>query len=429
MLTRISQPEGGDPSVSVKLGRTGYSVVGTIEEFLALRVLILLLLLLSLLAHAEAPAEFLVLSDLHYNPFVQHGLPRRGEDTTGELLRSSLDEAQRRCPSPRFILLTGDLLAHDWEELYAEHSPGQDFREVTGDTVADVAAEMHQRWPNTPIFPVLGNEDAFEGNYQVQPDGPFLERFSQIWAPLTGSPAQVQATLQMGGYWSVPMPGRPDRQLVGLNSVFFSARRTGPDDGSPHLDWLNEELGRLEQAGKRAWLVMHIPPGLDNYYTVRAFEAGRPDPVELWQAVFLERFLAVIKAHPGTVEAAFAGHTHRDDFRMVAPGVPCKIVPSISPVYENNPGFGVFQADLSDYRMYFLDLENPRWKLEYSYREAYGLESLDLVKLDSLLQPGTNAATLFARFYSVSGPLEVNDGNLEVYRSSILHLIPRQPVP
>ncbi len=383
--------------------------------------------LLAVLAEAEAPAEFLVISDLHYNPFVQQGLPRRGEDTTGELLRSSLDEAQRRCPTPRFILLTGDLLAHHWEELCAEHGSGKDFRTLTGDTVAQVAAEMHKRWPNTPILPVLGNEDAFEGDYQVQPGGPFLERFSQIWSPLTGSPALVQVTMRQGGYWSVPMPGRPDRQLIGLNSVFFSARRLGPDDGGPQLDWLDEELKLLERAGKRAWLVMHIPPGLDNYYTVRAFEAGRPDPLELWRASSLDRFLSVIKAHQGTVEAAFAGHTHRDDFRMLAPGVPCKIVPAISPVYENNPGFGVFQADLSDYRMVFLDLENPRWDMEYSYRETYGLEGLDLIKLDALLQPGTDAAAHFARYYSVSGPLEVNDRNLEIYRSSILHLIPSLP--
>lgn len=379
--------------------------------------LLLLLLTLVVLAQAQPANVFLVLSDLHYNPFQQQGIPPRGQETTGELLRSTLDEARRICPSPRFILVTGDLLAHRWEELYARHRPRQSFREFTTETVREVASELHRRWPDTPILAVPGNEDSFEGNYQVRPDGPFLQQYSEVFAPLARY--DVARTLREGGYWSVPTA---ERQLIGLNTVFFSANRVGFDDGSRELEWLDEELSRLERIGKKAWLVMHIPPGLDNYHTARAFEAGRPDPVELWRPEYLDAFEAVLQAHPGTVEAAIAGHTHRDDFRLIGPGVPCKIVPAVSPVYGNNPGFMVAAGDLSDYQMFYLDLEDPTWKLEYAFSQAYGLKGLDLPRLEAMLQPGTPPASLFQRYYSVSGPQEVTDQNLEVYRNSILHL-------
>lgn len=389
-----------------------------------MRRLVLLLLLVSLaLARGEPAGQFLVLSDLHYNPFQTEGFPRRGQDSTRELIESALDQARQRCPHPRFILLTGDLLAHKWEDLYAaSHEDPTRFREFTGETVAWLAREIERRWPDTPVLPVPGNEDSFEGNYQVQPGGPFLEKFSQIWAPLTRARAATEATLREGGFCSMAMPGDPDRQLIGLNTVFFSANRMGLDDGKQELEWLEEELSRLEREHRRAWLVMHIPPGLDNYHTALAFNAGQPDPVELWRTTYQEQFVALLERHPGTVEAAVAGHTHRDDFRLLAPSLPCKIVPAISPVYGNNPGFGVFRTDWSDYDIYYNDLSGPEWQREYSFREAYGLDRLDLVRLDTMLQPGSVKAGLYQRFYSVSGPGEITDQNLEVYRWSMLHL-------
>lgn len=390
-----------------------------------LLVLLAIALAFALPLRADEPDDvFLVLSDLHLNPFLPEGISKRGEDSSASLVESALDEARRQCPRPRFILLTGDLLAHHWEKLYAEHEPGLSFDDFTVKAVADIAGEMKERWPDTPILAVPGNDDSCDGNYQVRPDGLFLQRFSEIWAPLTGSPVLVRDTLAEGGYCSLPMPGSPERQLIGLNTVFFSANRVGLDDGSPLLEWLEDELARASCAGRRVWLVMHIPPGLDNYYTARAFDAGRPDPLELWRPEYLAGFLDVLDRYPGVVEVAFAGHTHRDDFRLLLPTLPCKIVPSISPVYGNNPGFLIFRTDLSNYQAHYLDLEQPTWKLEYDFFATYGLPGLDIARLESMLAPGSAPAQAFARYYTVSGTPEVTEANLEVYRNSMLRLTP-----
>lgn len=397
-----------------------------IQGSVARRLLVLLALLVwfALPSRGQPAPVFLILSDLHLNPFEKGGLPKRGQDSSAQLVESALDEARRQCPQPQFILVTGDLLAHRWEELYAEHKPRPGFDEFTVQTVADIASEIQERWPDTPVLTVPGNDDSFDGNYQVRPGGPFLKRFSEIWAPLSGSPLLVRETLAEGGYSSLPMPGRPDRQLIGLNTVFFSANRVGVDDGSRELQWLDEELTRAASSGKRVWLAMHIPPGLDNYYTARAFEAGCPDPLELWRPEYLAGFLQVLERHSGLVEVAFAGHTHRDDFRLILPDVPCKIVPAVSPVYGNNPAFLVYRVDLTNYQAYYLDLDNPTWKLEYDFHETYGLPTLDIARLEAMLVPGSPAADAFSRYYSVRGTPEITEANLEVYRNSMLHLTP-----
>ena len=57
------------------------------------------------------------------------------------------------------------------------------------------------------------------------------------------------------------------------------------------------------------------------------------------------------------MQVVFAGHTHMDDFRVIGtPKVPLvvnKLVPSVSPIFKNNPAFQVYLYDENrrDYRL------------------------------------------------------------------------------
>ena len=87
---------------------------------------------------------------------------------------------------------------------------------------------------------------------------------------------------------------------------------------------------------------------------------------------------------PTVVKAAFAGHVHRDDFRVWqdaagGPGGGMRLAPSISPITGNNPGYQVHVYDrasqeLLDVTTYSLDLTAPQagWREEYVWSAVYG---------------------------------------------------------
>ena len=90
----------------------------------------------------SAAGQFLLISDIHFNPFYDGslfdrlrdrpvedwagileaskpaGINPRGTDSNYALVKSSLDEARARMPRPDFILYPGDFMAHQWQQKY-----------------------------------------------------------------------------------------------------------------------------------------------------------------------------------------------------------------------------------------------------------------------------------------------------------------------
>ena len=87
------------------------------------------------------------------------------------------------------------------------------------------------------------------------------------------------------------------------------------------------------------------------------------------------------------MRASFSGHTHFDDYRLLfdAGGTAIgldKVVPAISPVYGQNPGFQRIDYDRATGLPHDIEtwhLVNPgapaaqaTWRREYRFSEAYG---------------------------------------------------------
>ena len=96
-------------------------------------------------ARAE-PGQFLLISDIHFNPFDDRGVfgrlreqpaekwadiladsqsarfSAKKEDTNYALLQSTLDYACCNLPDPDFILYAGDMMAHNWQDKYDDHA-------------------------------------------------------------------------------------------------------------------------------------------------------------------------------------------------------------------------------------------------------------------------------------------------------------------
>ena len=154
-------------------------------------------------------------------------------------------------------------------------------------------------------------------------------------------------------------------------------------------------------------------------------------------------FIKLMDKFKDTIQIAFSGHTHMDDFRVIESErtglVVNKLVPSISPIYRNNPGFQVYQYDrasgaVRNYRTYYLSnlsiagkptgFKQVRWEQEYDFREAYQQAALDISAIVSIARSlKTNAFIqgVYTRFYSVSGPPGFNSHTLSAYSCAILH--------
>ena len=443
----------------------------------------LLLCNLSLAPAAERgeSRECLVISDIHFDPFAETnlfqaltkarvsewsrilaaslpgGVSQLGSDSNYVLLKSCLAAAVEKCPRPAFILYPGDSLAHNWKARYDQAasrssvSDPESYREFTRKTIEFLALEFRQHFPDVPILAALGNEDALCGDYEIEPSGKFLAIVADAWLGLVGPAAKarsLRASFERGGYYSVQLPPLYHHRVVVMNSVFFSnlyenscgSKTENP--GEEELAWLRGVLAKASDAGERVWLMMHIPVGINDYNTVKNEEAGS-GPVEFWNPAYTRQFLDLMLEHKETVQVVFAGHTHMDDFRVIGtpkgPLVVNKLVPSVSPIFKNNPAFQVYLYDertgvVIDYQTYYLSnlstagrpttLEDLQWLREYNFRSAYRQPGMDIRAVSSIatdLQSDPSIQDTYMRFYSASGPPAFDKVMLPAYSCAILH--------
>jgi len=422
----------------------------------ALTILRLILLLLTAAACAgampnhppEPPAGreiFLTFSDIHFAPFSDTTLAARllaadypewraiyesspaagvaayGSETNYPLLRSLLENMRRTEPEPRLIILTGDLLAHDFRgtfRRFARDAGDSAYDRFVYRTLGFLATMIDSYFPRTVVLPALGNNDSYSGNYSVGPRSRFLADFGRFWGAMvkrSGDTASFTRDFPVSGCYASTVPGLSGHRVIALNTIFFSAKycnrcdaagsfcatcdTSAPYPGDMELAWLDAELAASERRGERVWLAYHIPPGIDSYGSIDSAGGSRTPVIPFWRDGYERRFRALMKRYAGTVRASFAGHTHMDDFRLLADsgGDPfgfVHITPAVSPIYGNNPAFQQFVVDgrsgmIEDYATHFIDLAEPggrAWRKEYEFRSAYGASRYDLASLVRLFR-------------------------------------------
>ena len=92
----------------------------------------------------------------------------------------------------------------------------------------------------------------------------------------------------------------------------------------------------------------------------------------MWHEAYHERFLALVDEYRDNLSIIYAGHTHMDEYRLTGsedgdfPGVAVLVNPSVSPLFGNNPGYRIAQAqgngpDIYDYQAHtmFLSADTP----------------------------------------------------------------------
>lgn len=294
-------------------------------------------------ARSSGDQTWLVLSDIHLDPFDRDEYPARvGSDTNLALFDRAIVQMRHFVPNPSVVLLPGDFLAHGFPEKVRTGAPASTVADAALQTMRHVASSLGKIYPHAHFAIAMGNNDASCGDYRSDAGDQYLRRLAHVWEPLVdrdGSAPDFVRSFSAGGYYAAELPVRGLRLLV-LNTVVMSSQYRGnceiamPGVAANELTWLRTEL-EATRADTANVVMMHIPPGYDPVSTQYAhgFLA--------WS--FLKdadnaKLLKLLANKSGRVRYAIAGHLHKVDFRLNG-GVPILIFSSLSPVYRNNPAF------------------------------------------------------------------------------------------
>lgn len=337
---------------------------------------------------AAALQHWLVVNDIHLDPFSHEGIVR-GADTTPALWQSAMGEMRRDVPNPRVVVLGGDELAHHFTTLALDARASADVSALRVDRL--IARDLGSAYPNAQFLVAQGNNDDPCGDYKSETSGSYLRALERIWQPLVdrnGAAPDFAAQFMHGGYYAARLPIAGGKAIV-LNSVFWSILYSGgcgAFERAPErteLAWLNQTLASMPR-GTNAVVLLHVPPGYDPTATMIAH---RFISVPFLTPRSGAALLSALAAHAAQIRAIYGAHTHRYDFRIVS-GIPMLIASSISPVYTNNPAFYDVtvdgRGDIVDVQPYAYDLIENRWMKEPSFDRMYGVHAFTAATLASI---------------------------------------------
>ena len=333
---------------------------------------------------------------------LQQACNARGVDTSFVLLRSSLQAMQAHQPNARFMVVSGDLIAHGftcrYSTLFPNAAPG-DYQAFVLKTLSFVVRELRAAFPEMPIYIALGNNDTGCGDYKLDANSSFLAEAGKIIAEGLPPTEREDAITQFaaGGYYSVPMAApMHDTRLIVVNDLFLSQKYTtcaGKSDtaaATAQMAWLEQQLTEAQQAGQKVWVMGHIPPGIDPYSTAEKLRnvCGGEKAVTFLASNQMADLLvdhsergAARHLRPYTHGRNAAPQARRQNHRRLGTIQPLRSrwSPSISPVDGNNPSFTIARVDpstavLEDYEVIAASNQTgvaTRWAKEYDYRDTY----------------------------------------------------------
>jgi sphingomyelin phosphodiesterase acid-like 3 len=363
-------------------------------------------------------------------------------DTSYALWQSTLAELKKTAASSRFIIFSGDLLAHNFDCKYKALVPGAtpvSYLDFTLKTARYVLTTLHAALPGVPIYTALGNNDSGCVDYALdaQHDA-FLAGVAPLIAQVADvAPANhtsVERDFAVLGAYNAPLAPLPHTRIISLDDLYLSAKYStcsGAHDPVPAANaiaWLKTQLDLARAAHERVWFVGHIPPGVDLYATARRLTnvcGGAKSTMFLGS----DELAQTLAAYPDVVHLALFGHTHDDELRLLTPsdlpsgskaaqqttdneqrttqeGVPVKLVGSITPVHGNRPSFTLARvnaasATLVDYTVMMSSdpaAADITWSREYTYSATYHKPAFDASSLTALIadfqaDPGDKQAT------------------------------------
>ena len=361
------------------------------------RLIYIILLLFPILSLAIDAKEhnFLVIADIHldlqltkpmdFTPSKQ-GLGRSGINDldlptfTAMLATISKNIKEGLIPTPRFILILGDIGGHRLLN--------------TTETSGIVFHLLQKNFKDIPIFYTFGNNDSLS-----VADGPFkAANHAKLNTP-------YEIAMQLGqwkdgflstgrhcdktliypciieenpthGYYSAQL--EPHLRMINLNSILLSPQRhlVQPEDASAQLQWFANQLDQAHTLGESVLIATHISPAYNIY-----------DHGLLWIADDYNYFLQLMKKYQSNIISIHVAHTHQEELKVLKDKHGKNIVgmyftAGLSTCYGNSPSIKSFYFKqlnqkwvLTNYKTYRFSRINDQMTLSplYDFNDYYCL--------------------------------------------------------
>jgi sphingomyelin phosphodiesterase acid-like 3 len=332
------------------------------------------------------------------------------QDANYGVLKSALANMKKRLPHPAFIIIAGDFIWHGAK-------PADSV--LKRKSIQFIAGLFKDNFPGVPILPAMGNNDTYGADYDLQ-DTKFLNDFADAWSPNLPKAAADQLKTQGYYTWETGY-----LKLMVINSAPLSYGSHYPQ-GAAMFNWLETNLANT----KNAWIIMHIPPGI-NAYNGKNF----------WNADYAQTFINDVVKYAAQTRFIIASHTHFNDFRVFynaadQPVSFMRIVPSIGSNHGNNPSFEVAQYNNATGRVitetnYYLNLaaiptgktgEDLSWDDTLSLPSSFKLEKIDAQSFSKFIDKvktdeSWQLLTAYTKFYTVGTKI---DSSIRVSRGNYM---------
>lgn len=369
--------------------------------------------------------NILLISDIHFNPYTgcsadvtpcpslrsliktpieqwpnflsRTPINNYGEETNNAFLTHGFDNLKDIIANKRVkvILITGDLLAHEFDESYYKFTTGKsqtDLTKFSSKTLLYVLQELRKRLPaDSKIYLALGNHDTDLGNYSMQ-SAAFLNSVGIYLSGFIDSSKKTSfiASFSKGGYFSVPLSN--NISLISLNTNPISSTKTNESVATEQLTWLNNELINAKKNNKKVIVFQHIPYGVDFYYT-----SAHNKVISALNFDLQTRYLNLLKQYSSIITTVYAGHYHREYLSLINATTPLIGTIAFNSYVKNNPGFKIIgissDGSFNGYTTYYSTLGNGStltWRPLYDYKAVYG-------------NPAEIASTLNSFPYDING--------------------------
>ncbi|HEX4045922.1 MAG TPA: metallophosphoesterase [Gammaproteobacteria bacterium] len=275
-----------------------------------------------------------------------------------------LDDTSQPQQPVQFVLVLGDFLAHDFRMYYRKYSLDKSiagYRAFVLKTLTFLNQQLAETFPDIDVYSVIGNNDSYQQDYISTPNGPFFKDAGALWASLVKDKvtrADMQRQFPAAGYYAVTLT--PSLRLIVLNSVLFSNKifdKKIDIAAETELTWLQQQLEQANANKQKVMIAMHIPVSIDMVVTGERWFAL----MELWQVKYKLRFEEILRQFSTELLGVFTGHLHADWNEVIKLPLSTPITingtPSVSPIFGNDPGFKMYQYDLSEKSLDFTTYE------------------------------------------------------------------------
>jgi len=315
--------------------------------------------------------------------------------------------------NPMFILWTGDSAAKYGDKFSKDIIK----KELTNITHLLKNLQNSFSGSKVPIYPVLGNHDAYPQHQLPGSEYWVYDTAESLWKEWL--PEHSLNTLKKHGYYFVNVNSK--LRLIVLNTVLYyvnNQKCSKEKDPGGQFEWLREKLKDAKAAGQVVYIAGHIP--------LRG-SGG------CFQKHFESKFLDAMKGYHHIIMGSFWGHCHIDAFQLYGNTTSgdfhvAHLASTMGSDGHRNPSFRWYMFDsdknyaIHDWKTFAMDLNGsntagkPLWKTVYNARDKYDIGNASATSMLALVKKMQSNPALVQTAHSLmhaGGPISSCDATCQ----------------